>query len=79
MEKPPPTQLSPSHSHSSCASSRSRAHGYLYDDYAREIPALPRIEYLESRGFSKQTKKKSPLCIVVWLAVIVFFVQLGGA
>lgn len=79
MEKHPPAQLSPSHSHLSCASTRTRARGYLYDDYAREIPALPTVVYPDSRALPQTIKKKSTLYIAAWLAVILFLIQLGGS
>lgn len=79
MEKLPLTQVSPSHSHSSCASSRSRSHGYLYDDYAREITPLPEILPRQTQPIaSKKSKTRSPFYIVAWLAVVVFLVQLGS-
>lgn len=80
MEKLPLSQVSPSQSHSSCASSRNRGHAYLYDDYAREILPFPKVvRHDVQTSVGKKCKKKSPLHIVAWLAVVVFLVQLGAS
>lgn len=80
MEKLPLTQVSPSHSHSSCASSRNGAQGYLYDDYAREIPCFPKPTCYQTKRTAEYTPKmQSSLYIVAWLAVIVFLIQLGAS
>lgn len=78
MDKMPLTQVSPSHSHSSCtSSSRSRGHCYLYDDYAREIAPIP--QHTTQTGVGQKCKDKPPFYIVAWLAVVVFLVQLGAS
>lgn len=84
MEKLPLTQVTPSYSHSSCGSNRAHDQGYLYDDYAREIP---QVNAIAARHCAIQHKKQkthpsrrhSPLFIVPLLALIVFLVQLGAS
>ncbi|CAN8106000.1 unnamed protein product [Discula destructiva] len=77
------TQLPPSYSQLSSASSRVvGGHGYIYDDYAREMPKANAIAARHSamRLKAQQTrysKIQSPLYVVVLLALVVFLVQLG--
>lgn len=84
MDKLSLTQVSPSHSHSSCAkgSSRSRSHCYIYDDYAREIAPLPDAVHHDAgmqRAISRKCKRRPPLYTVVLLALIVFLVHIGAS
>lgn len=81
----PLTKVSPSYSHASCASNQAHAdHGFIYDDYAREIPKANTVaaRYSAMRPDKQQSrfgKIRSPLYIVVLLALVVFLVQLGAS
>lgn len=85
MEKLPLTKVSPSYTHSSCANTSVNSdHGYLYDDYAREIPMANAMaaRFSAMRPKKQQTRRsklQSPLYIVVMLALAVFFIQLGAS
>lgn len=82
--KPSLNQLSPAHSYSSRGSSRGTTQGYLYDDYAREIPRMFRSGDTdnccpEKTEASQKQRMKSPLFVVACLAAVVFLVQLGAS
>lgn len=84
-------ELTPAYSHSTCASTKTpppppppppRGNGFLYDDYAREIPitAPPPPPPLPTQDWPrKPVKFKSPLCIAFCLALLIFVVQLGAS
>lgn len=73
-------ELSPAYSHSTCVSTKTRAHhgGFLYDDYAREIPVAPVAKDWQARSLTPETFK-SPRYIAICLAVVLFVVQLGAS
>lgn len=82
MEKLPLAQVNPSYSRSSCATSSTYTRGYLYDDYAREIPRANAIAVRYSaikhdKHKTRPSKRHSPLCIIILLALVAFLVQLG--
>lgn len=85
MEKLPLTKVPPSYTHSSCTNSSVNAdHGYLYDDYAREIPNANAMaaRFSAMKPKKQQTrfsKFQSPLYVVVMLALVIFFIQLGAS
>lgn len=85
MEKLPLTEISPSCSYTSCASSRANTgHGYLYDDNAQKLPEANAIAARYSIMNPKNqptrlSKIYSPLYIVVLLALAVFIIQLGAS
>lgn len=69
-------ELSPSYSHSTCVSTKTRGHGFLYDDYARAIPVVPIANDWRARSLTT-VRFKSPLYIATCLALVIFVVQLG--
>lgn len=73
------TELSPSYSHSSCVSSKLRSDGgFLFDDYARDMPQVPIAQDWQVRS-RNDLKFKSPLFIAICLSIILFLVQLGAS
>lgn len=85
MDELPLTKVSPSYTHSSCANtSICTDHGYLYDDYARELPdanaVAARFSVMNSKKQQTVLRKlESPLYVVVMLGWVVFLIQLGAS
>lgn len=71
-------ELPPAYSQSTCASSKTQGNngGFLYDDFAREIPVVPVAQHWQARSVTA-AQFKSPVYIATCLALVIFLVQLG--
>lgn len=73
----PLAELPPAYSQSNGVGSKARDNGgFLYDDYAREVPVVPVAQDWQTRSLTA-AKFKSPLYIAIYLAFVIFLVQLG--
>lgn len=78
MERPAPTAAVPSNS--TCSVSGRARGGYIYDDNAQEIPHVrENSEFVDATINNASSKRKKPVYITVFLAIVVFLVQLGSS
>lgn len=86
------TELAPCYSHSTYGAKMTRGGGlhnngpghghgagFLYDDYARELPVVVRPGDWQARSLGRPETFKSPRHIALCLAVVLFVLQLGAS
>lgn len=86
------TELAPCYSHSTYGAKTTRGGGlhnngpghghgagFIYDDYARELPIVVRPGDWQARSLGRPETFKSPRHITLCLAVVLFVLQLGAS